>query len=193
VLVGPIDLALEIAELLDRLGLPYVVGGSLASSVLGEPRATADIDIAVRMERADVDRLLAQLGSRYYASREAALEAVARRSSFNLIHLESAQKVDLFVLGQGLLDRRQIERRQRLAITETPPRELWIGAPEDQVLRKLDWYRAGGGVSDRQWRDVLGILTVQKDRIDHADLERAAREVGLCDLLARALEEAGAE
>jgi hypothetical protein len=189
--LGPIDLALRVTEILDRLGIPYVVGGSVASSILGEPRATADIDIAIRLAEGEIDRLIEALGADYYVSREAAVSAVHRRASFNLVHLESVQKVDLFVLGEELLDRRQLEHRRQVAVTENGDGTLWIGSPEDQVLRKLAWYRAGGGVSDRQWRDVVGILATQAQQIDRADLEGAAAELGLGDLLAGALEEAG--
>ena len=187
----PVALALEIASVLDQLGIPYVVGGSVASSIAGEPRATGDVDIAVRLQRQDVDRLISRLGSEYYVTREAALEAVERRASFNLVHLETIQKVDLFVLGEGLLDRRQIERRRRVVVSESPHRELWVGSAEDQVLRKLAWYRAGGEVSDRQWRDVLGILAVQADRLDRLDLAQTAAELGLSELLERAVVDAG--
>lgn len=190
---GPIDLALQIAALLDSLAIPYVLGGSLASSLVGEPRTTLDLDFAIRLRSEDVAPLLAALGTEYYVSSEAVQSAVARTASFNIVKLDSVEKVDLFVLGDGLLDRRQLARRQRLVVSESPRRELWVGSPEDQVLRKLDWYRAGGGVSDRQWRDVLGILAVQAARLDRADLESAAADLGLAELLARAFQEAGVD
>ena len=190
---GPIDLALQIAALLDSLAIPYVLGGSLASSLVGEPRTTVDLDFAIRLRSEDVAPLLAALGTEYYVSSEAVQSAVARTASFNIVKLDSVEKVDLFVLGDGLLDRRQLARRQRLVVSESPRRELWVGSPEDQVLRKLDWYRAGGGVSDRQWRDVLGILAVQAARLDRADLESAAADLGLAELLARAFQEAGVD
>ena len=190
---GPIDLALRIAALLDSLAIPYVLGGSLASSLVGEPRTTVDLDFAIRLRSEDVAPLLAALGTEYYVSSEAVQSAVARTASFNIVKLDSVEKVDLFVLGDGLLDRRQLARRQRLVVSESPRRELWVGSPEDQVLRKLDGYRAGGGVSDRQWRDVLGILAVQAARLDRADLESAAADLGLAELLARAFQEAGVD
>ena len=102
--IGPIDLALRVAAILDRLEIPYVVGGSLASSMLGEPRATADIDVAIRLTESDVAPLVEALGPEYYVSPEAAVAAVRRKGSFNLVHLESVQKVDLFVLGDELLE-----------------------------------------------------------------------------------------
>jgi len=187
---GPLDITLSVARTLDELGIPYVLGGSLASSLVGQPRATADVDMAIRIAADQVPALVRALESEFYLSEEAARDAIRRSASFNLVHLESVQKVDLFVLGDGLLDRRQLERRVRVRVRDDPPCELWIGSVADQVLRKLSWYRAGGGVSDRQWRDVIGMLTVQRGRLDVNELRSLAAEVDLDDLLDRALEEA---
>lgn len=188
---SPLALALEMAANLDRLGVPYVLGGSLASSLIGEPRATLDIDLAVEMQVRHVDGLVSMLGDDFYASREAAVDAVRRASSFNVIHLDTMQKVDLFVLGNGLLDRRQLRNREMIIVSDDPPAGLWVGAAADQVLRKLDWYRIGGELSDRQWRDVIAILRSQAEHIDPLDLVRAAVALGLERLLARAAHDAG--
>ena len=187
---GPVAIALRVVAVLDRLGIPYVLDGSLASSIVGEPRATADVDMAIRITEGDVAPLVRALESEFYVSEAAALDAVRRHASFNLVHLESVQKVDLFVLGDELLDRRQLEGRTRVLVSEDPPCELWVGSPEDQILRKLSWYRAGGEVSDRQWRDIVGILGVQKHRLDIGTLRSVAGELGLSDLIERALGEA---
>src|SRR5690606_14069622 len=118
---------------------------------------------------------------------EAARRAFEMHDSFNLVPYGSNMKVDIFVLGDGLLDRRQLERRRRVSMSDSGP-ELWVTAPEDQVLRKLSWHEMGG--SDRQWRDVIGILRVSATQMDLADLWSAASELGLEDLVERALDDA---
>lgn len=98
--LGPVELAIEVAELLDDLSIPYVLGGSVASSLVGEPRATMDVDLAVRLQREQVDALVAALGSAYSVSLDAAVDAVARASSFHLIHLDSMQKGERVVVAE---------------------------------------------------------------------------------------------
>ena len=186
---GPLGIALRVVAILDELEIPYVLDGSLASSLIGEPRATADVDLAIRISDEQLSPLLLALDPDFYVSEDAARDAVRRHTSFNLVHLDSVLKVDLFVLGDDLLDRRQLERRQRVQVRDDPPCELWIGSEEDQILRKLTWYEAGGQVSDRQWRDVLGILAVQQSRLDMESLRSQAQTLGLSELLERAIGE----
>lgn len=187
---GVLPLALEVAGILDALGIDYVVGGSVASALVGEPRATIDLDIAVTLRPDQIAPLLDVLADEYYVSEVAAHDAVTSRSSFNAIHLDTMQKVDLFVLGDGLLDRLQLARRQRVTLDEEGHDALWIGSPADQILRKLWWYRLGGEVSERQWRDVVAMLRVQRDTIDLDDLQATAQALQLDDLLAQALTDA---
>ena len=184
---GPIALALDVARTLDALGIPYVLGGSLASSIMGEPRSTVDIDMAVRLDSVSLEPLLEATRTEFYVPEDAARSATEAASSFNMVHRAGALKVDLFVLGDGVLDRRQLARRVRMVVSVDPASELWVTSAEDQVLRKLEWYRSGGGVSDRQWRDVVGILSVQSGRLDVVDLTRTAEAVGLGTLFSRAL------
>jgi hypothetical protein len=188
---GPLGLVLEIAVLLDDLAIPYAVGGSVASSLFGEPRATADIDVAIRVDVVSGERLLGRARGDFYIPMSAAREAIRMGQSFNLLSTDQTFKIDFFVLGDGLLDRRQLERRVQVRIPGTG-RALWVTSAEDQVLRKLDWYRGGGSVSDRQWRDVVGILLVQGAALDMAYLSDTARSLGLAELLDEAVADAAA-
>ena len=182
---GPLDLVERVAALLDDLGIPYALGGSLASSFIGEPRSTVDVDIAIDLDPATANRLLDRVATDFYVPLSAARAAISAHSSFNAVDVEHGLKVDLFVLGEGTLDRRQVERRVFVTVPGVE-RAIAVTSPEDQVLRKLDWYRLGGGVSDRQWRDVLGILRVCRDVLDFTDLTAAAESLGLGALLAEA-------
>ncbi len=186
----PLSALLDVVGILDDLQLPYAVGGSVASSVFGEPRASADADLIVQMSEAQLSKLLAHLEGAYYVSEDAARDAVRRHSSFNVIHLESMYKVDVFVAGPSLLDREQLRRKVRIPLTTEPDTSAFVTAAENLVLRKLDWFRHSGETSDRQWRDVLGILKVQAGALDMPYLLRNADDTGLRDLLDRALDQA---
>ncbi len=188
----PIRVLLRVAELLDQIDVPYLVGGSMASSMLGEPRSTVGIDMAVLLRGDDVTRLIAALGDEFYVDEGAARQAVLRRASFNAIHQPTISKVDFFVLGDAPFDRAQLERRRLSPVLGDSERRVFVSSAEDLILRKLDWYRLGGGVSDRQWRDVLGMIKVQASRLDLAYLRRWATELALTELLEHALGQAGA-
>jgi hypothetical protein len=191
VVTDPFHVAFRVADAFERCGLRYLVGGSLASAVSGEPRSTLDVDVVVAMTEASVEPLLATLGDEFYADAEALRRAIREKSSTNLIHYATSTKVDIFVLGGSPLDEEQMDRRLRVQVTADPDRYLYVYTPEDIILQKLRWFRRGGGVSDRQWRDILGILRVQGDRLDDAYLRRGAVVFTVTDLLDRALQEAG--
>lgn len=187
---GPLALVEQLAAIFDALDLPYALGGSMASSLLGEPRTTVDVDLAVQLDEALGEALIERVTADFYVPVEAARNAIRAHSSFNLIDTASALKVDLFVLGDGLLDRMQIERRVQVQLTSGSG-GIWVTSGEDQVLRKLDWFRQGAAASDRQWRDVVGILRVSGPAMDVAYLRATAAMVGLTSNLDAALEEAG--
>lgn len=187
--VDPIGVALEATRALDRLHIANTVGGSIASSYAGEPRSTVDIDIVAAIRDDQVPALVAALSTGFYVDEDAVRRAVRERSSTNLIHRASMLKVDLFVAGGTPLDAQQIARRQAVPVAEGVT--ISIHPPEDILLQKLRWYRLGHEVSDRQWRDVRGIVRVQGTRLDVAYLRQHAPTLGVSDLLERALEQDG--
>lgn len=186
-MLGPLDVAFDVIDVLEGLAIDYVLGGSLASSTFGEPRATNDVDIAIALTADDLTPLTDELLRRnYYVPERAASEAVSNRSSFNVIH-PGGLKVDLFVAGDGLLDELQLRRRVRVELPADPPQVIWVTSPGDQILRKLDRYRLGQEASDRQWRDIIGLLQAQGPQLDFEELRRNASEAALSELLARAI------
>ena len=175
-----------------QLGVEYYVGGSVASGVLGEPRQTLDADLIVAMFTRHATPLVEALQGEYYANLTSILGAIEHQSSFNLIHLCTMVKVDVYVSWRSDFARSQFARRIRANLSaEGPPLEVYLASAEDTVLAKLDWYRQGGCVSDRQWRDVLGVLKVQSQSVDLPYLRDWAARLGLTDDLHRACVEAG--
>lgn len=183
----PLEIALIVTHVLEDLDVPYAIVGSIASSAYGEMRATMDVDMVADLTLARVKAFTTALGDAFYHDEEMIRSAVEQRSHFNIIHLEGMLKVDFFLPREEGLDRSELSRRRRLVLAERPERSAFLASPEDVLLHKLEWYRQGGQVSDRQWRDVLGILEVQADRLDISYLRTWAEKMGLSSLLDRAL------
>lgn len=187
----PADLVRPVAHILERLGISYFVGGSLASAAYGFPRTTLDADLVIDPTREQLDGLLEALQDDFYVSRDAMVQALKERGSFNAIHLSSGFKIDFFILGRSAFDRESFSRRRPIKLDE-PEEDLYFYSPEDTILRKLEWYRKGGEVSEHQRRDVVGILIVQRGRLDDAYMKRWAATLGVSDLLERVTREAAA-
>lgn len=183
----PIAVTLSVIEMLEALDIPYLIGGSLASAVYGVARATLDADIVADLNPEHAEPLVQALGEAFYVDIEAIRDAVRHRGSFNIIHLETMFKVDIFVHKRRPFDHAQFERRTAQRVAIDPERSAYIASPEDTVLAKLEWYRMGGEVSDRQWRDLLGVLKVQGERLDLAYMRRWAAALSVADLLEQAL------
>jgi hypothetical protein len=186
----PIRVALMVAQALDDVGIPYVIGGSVASSLHGVPRLTNDVDFVIRLGITQVTSLASRLGSDFYISEDAAQEAIenAAGSSFNVINIPLAVKVDLFPAADALDNERLAHRRPTNIGGSGAPTLVNIDTAEDVVLRKLDWYRKGGEISERQWRDVIGVLRAQSAKMDMGYVKKWSLVLGVGDLLDRAIE-----
>jgi hypothetical protein len=180
-----LDVALQLARALDAAEVAYFLGGSLASSLQGEPRATNDIDVVVELRASDVDRLLAALGPDFDADAAALRRAADERNSWNIFYLPLFTKIDLFVLGSSPFDQEEFARRRAVVVRE-PRDTIVVKSAEDTVLRKLLWYRDGGGVSQKQWSDVVEVLRVSGSTLDAVYLDHWAADLRLTELLARA-------
>jgi hypothetical protein len=181
----PITITLLVVEVLDDLNVPYAIGGSLASSWHGVSRATFDSDIVAALELPHVRPFIDRLHHAFYVDEGAMREAIDRRRSFNLIHLETMFKVDIFIAKNRRFDRMQMANRRLHAVADEPARSAYFASAEDTILAKLEWYRLGGEISDRQWQDVLGIVKAQGDRLDWAYLREQALGLSVADLLER--------
>lgn len=182
-----------IARTLKWLGVRYYVGGSLASSVRGLPRTSIDVDLAAELRPEHVTPLVAALAREFYVSEPRAREAVAARRSFNVIHLATMMKVDIFVSRERPFEREMFDRlTPEFLDTEGTSVPHPVPRAEDVILLKLEWFRAGGEVSDRQWGDVIGVIKVSGPTLDRPYLTRWAAELGVGDLLPRAFEAAEA-
>ena len=182
-------ITLLVTQTLETLGIPYAVGGSLASSVHGVLRSTLDVDILADMRLEHIQPLVAALSKEFYADDEMMRDAIEHQSSFNLIHYDTAFKVDIFIRKARAFDQMQLERRRTSVIATDPEQSVYVTSPEDVILSKLEWYRMGGEVSDRQWRDILGVLKTREGELDLVYLRKWAKELKVTDLLERALQE----
>lgn len=183
-----LDVALRLAAALERAGVGYFLGGSLASSLQGEPRSTNDVDVVVDLPEGRVAALVEALGSDFEVDEEALRRAARERSSWNVFHGQPFTKIDLFMLREGPFDASEFARRRSLEVR--PGQRLFVKSPEDTVLRKLLWFRQGGEVSERQWRDVVQVLRQSGAVLDADYLDAWAGQIGVDALLTRARREA---
>ena len=160
---APLQVALQVAAALERCGVRYLVGGSLASSVSGEPRATMDVDLVVALTQADVEPFLAHLGEGFYADEETLRSAIRARSSVNLIHIESSTKVVLFILGGTPVDDEQMERRVKMQVASGPDRYLYSSKWSTEL-------RSSG---------VKSFANIDSNRVGQPKVYQSLLEVGL--------------
>ncbi len=183
----PIEVTQQIARTFERLGILYLVGGSLASSLHGIPRATQDVDIVADIKLNQVVSFVEVLKAEFYIDADMIREAIRNRSSFNIIHLATMFKVDIFVLKPDHTSQQEMIRREQYQVSDNPQDQLYLATAEDVIIHKLYWYQMSGSTSERQWNDVLGVIQVQSDQLDYAYLKQTAQQRGVIELLEKIL------
>jgi hypothetical protein len=180
-----IDIALKVARALTAVDAEYFLGGSLASSLQGEPRATNDIDFVIALPIGKVGELAAALGGDFEVDTDTLRDAILRASCANAFYLPVVTKIDFFGRGYEPFDESEFSRRRTTIVTAGGD-SLVVKAPEDTVLRKLLWFREGGEVSEKQWRDIVSVLQISGDKMDQTYLAAWGTRLHLSELLERA-------
>ena len=183
----PIEVTLMVTDVFEKLGIPYLIAGSLASTLYGMVRTTQDSDIVAEMRHEHLPDFVSALQEEFYIDEEMIVDAIQRNSSFNIIHRETMFKVDVFLPHPRPFLQSQLERAQRQTFSLDTEMSAKFASPEDTILSKLEWYRMGGEVSDRQWRDIMGVLKTRAGELDLEYLRKWAAELRVSDLLERAL------
>jgi len=174
----------------DELGILYYIGGSIASSAYGKARATMDVDMVLNLQTFHVKLLSEKLNKIYYLDEEMILDAIKTGSSFNLIHLETMLKIDAFILKDQPYQQSAFERKIRDKLDDEPDSiNVYLSSPEDVILNKLVWYKAGEEASKRQWNDVIGVIKVQSENLDNDYLNKWGVQLGIIELLKEAFSE----
>jgi len=185
----PIEVTLRVTSVLEELGVPYVIGGSLASTLYGMVRTTQDSDIITEMRPEHIQPFVSSLQNDFFIDEEMIADSIQHNSSFNIIHRETTFKVDIFIPRPRPFQQSQLARAQRQTFELGTEISANFASPEDTILSKLEWYRLGGELSERQWRDILGVLKTRAGELDLAYLQKWAADLKITDLLKRALNE----
>jgi hypothetical protein len=176
----PLTIALLAAKPLNELGVKWLIGGSVASSLYGVPRATLDVDLVADMELEQVPELSRRWSEHFLADAGMIRDAVEHKRSCNLIHLDSALKIDIFVAGPDPWIRQELENRRIVSIGgvgETS--NLPFARAEDVLLHKLKWFLDGDRISDRQWGDIVGLVRTREASLDRDHLMRWIDHLGI--------------
>lgn len=181
------DITVRLHQILTRIGIAYYVTGGVAAIAYGEPRTTRDVDLVLEITLTQVDVLVAALvGNGFYVPGAEDVKT-GRMRSLSVTHIESISRADLVVSGTEVFDQLRFQRRR--LITVPSGEQVYFSSPEDIILAKLLWGQRSS--SEKQWRDVLGVLKVQQAALDYGYLGEWAERLELSELLSQALLQAG--
>ncbi len=173
----------------EELKILYYIGGSIASSAYGTARLTLNIDLVTNLLTHHIKPFTEKLKDEYYVDAEMIAEAIKTKSSFNLLHLQSMLKIDIFILKDSTYSTKEFERKVKDKLEEDEkPINIYLCSPEDIILNKLEWYKIGGKTSEKQWSDILGVIKVQAENLDRDFLKYWAKQLEVFELLVKAFD-----
>ncbi|MFZ0455592.1 MAG: hypothetical protein WCE54_07570 [Ignavibacteriaceae bacterium] len=173
----------------EELKILYYIGGSIASSAYGTARSTLNIDLVTNLLTHHIKPFTEKLKDEYYVDAEMIAEAIKTKSSFNLLHLQSMLKIDIFILKDSTYSTKEFERKVKDKLEEDEkPINIYLCSPEDIILNKLEWYKIGGKTSEKQWSDILGVIKVQAENLDRDFLKYWAKQLEVFELLVKAFD-----
>lgn len=184
-----VDALTPVVRALLALEVPHFVGGSIASSFHGATRSTMDVDLVCELTEDKVAAFVASFTEDFYVSESAIRDAVRRKSCFNLIHIPTSFKVDIFVSRGRPFDQASMRRASIERLGESKTVDVPIASAEDSIISKLEWYRLTNETSERQWDDVSRLIRLLGEMADIPYLHQAAKSVGVTDLLERLLDQ----
>lgn len=177
--MGPYELLRRIVEAFEALGIPYLVTGAMASIAWGEPRLTNDIDIVADLKMRHVAPLREYFPrDEFYLDEKMVRQAINSRSQFNIIHPASGLKIDVYISKGSPFDRSRFARLRKVRLTDAA--EASFAAPEDVIIKKMEYYRVGG--SEKHLRDITGILSISRGQIDQKYITEWASRLGLLEI-----------
>jgi len=185
--MSQLELLKRIVRLLDETGIEYMITGSVASSMQGEPRSTHDIDIVTAIEKSQASKLTELImDDKYYMDSESVIKAIDNQKMFNLIDMETGDKIDFWILTDSAFDKSRFSRR---IDEEIEGIKVAVSSPEDTILSKLRWAKMTGG-SEKQFTDALRIYEVQQEKLDKNYMEQWVKKLRVGELYKRLKKEA---
>jgi len=186
-----LEVTFKVVKAFDSLNIEYYIGGSIASSAYGVARSTLDVDMVANVNSDQAQALVKLLEKEFYVDIDTIIKAIDQHSSFNLIHLDTMLKIDVFIHRDQPFRNRVFMRRTEKLVSEDIPEKLFFPTPEDIILIKLEWYKSAGESLIQQWNDVLGVLKVQGTGLNMDYIKTWAKELRVAGLLERAFEDVG--
>jgi len=188
-LSDPLSVVKILTDIFETIKIQYLIGGSLASSLHGIPRATQDVDVVADLKTNQTYKFIESLKTSFFIDEELIKTSIKKRETFNIIDKEYLFKIDIFLQGIDGTSKEEMQRRVLYQIPGTNGQQIYVSSPEDIIAHKLFWYKLGNNISERQWNDAANVLKVQNDKLDFEYLKKVCIARDVFDLYEKLLKE----